>query len=51
MAKSKGGSKHYVAHPTYAGIRYDCYGKRVKAGKGRKKVARVFCAKDQKSKK
>ena len=37
-----------VAHPTFAGRKYDCRGKRVRTGKGRKKSPRVFCAKQKK---
>ena len=39
----KGGTT--VAKPKYAGRQYDCYGKRVRTGKGNKKAPRVFCGK------
>lgn len=42
--KSSGSGHRTVARPKFAGNQYDCYGKRVKAGRGKKKVARVFCA-------
>lgn len=48
--KPVSGQKHMVSHPSYAGHKYDCYGKRVRAGRGHKKVARVFCAKDKQAK-
>lgn len=56
MAKSrkKKGSKkaaaaahHTVAKPSYSGNKYDCYGKHVRAGKSKKKIARVFCGKEK----
>lgn len=32
-----------VAKPEFAGKKFDCRGKKVRAGKKTKKVARVFC--------
>lgn len=50
--KRKAGKKHKsghaghpsVAKPTFGGKKYDCYGKRVRTGKGKKTAPRVFCA-------
>jgi len=42
-AASTAGRTH-VANHKFAGREYDCYGKRVKAGRGNKKVPRIFCA-------
>ena len=48
MAERKSGPKHFVAHPKYAGQTYDCYGKKVRTGKGKKRAKRVFCGKQKK---
>lgn len=32
-----------VAAPSFGGKKFDCRGKKVRAGKSTKKVARVFC--------
>lgn len=36
-----------VGGHTYGGRKFGCYGKRVRAGKSSKKVARIFCAKTE----
>lgn len=41
-AKAKG-PKRYVSHPKYAGKQYDCYGRHVRSGKGKRKSPRVYC--------
>lgn len=47
--KSKGlAGKKVLAHHGYGGRKFGCYGKRVRAGRSTKKVARIFCAVDKK---
>lgn len=47
MAKGRKGRKggRHVTYTKFAGKSYDCYGKHVRSGKGRKKSPRVFCGK------
>ena len=46
--KGKKAAKNYKHHIKSAGSTFGCYGKRVRAGKSRKKVQRVFCARIKK---
>lgn len=43
--RKKGGRKggKTIGTHSFGGRKFSCYGKRVRAGKGRKKVARIFC--------
>ncbi len=42
-AKKKSSPGKTIASPTYDNKKFNCAGKKVKAGKSKTKVARVFC--------
>ncbi len=46
-AKSAG-TKSTIAGHSYGGRKFACYGKRVKAGRKKTKVPRIFCARADK---
>lgn len=44
-AKAAAGQRHVVGKHSYSGRQFECYGKKVRAGKSTKKVPRIFCGK------